>query len=170
METSKDLLLKAVHDQGKKWYYWLFNEGDGPIEQVANGSRQYGLGSLKGQCAAGAQVLCGHGSSDMPKVKFWRAGPTIFEMWNRGFGVPVGAVFASFNAEGTYDNLPGGAGAGNHTILYLGSTRDGRYRIADQYNYIDKEGLLHTKNYSIVTYDRERMSHFRLVLTDKTKD
>jgi hypothetical protein len=56
METSKEMLLNAVHDQGKKWYYWLYNKENGSIENVANGSQQYGSRSLKGQCAVARLV------------------------------------------------------------------------------------------------------------------
>ncbi len=167
--TCKEMLYNAAHDQGKKWYYWLYNEENGPIEQTANNSRQYGPGKLKGQCAAGAQVLCGHGGSDVPKASNWRAGPTIFELLERGFGVPVGAVFASFTTAGTYNNLPGEAGGGNHTILFLGSDGNGKYNIADQFNY-KSEGVVKSQNYMIKKYDAQTMKKFRLVLTDRIRD
>jgi hypothetical protein len=105
----------------------------------------------------------------MPMVRYWRAGPTIFELWSKGFGVPVGAVFASFNSSGTYDNLPGSAGAGNHTIIFLGSNPNGTYQIADQFNYL-RDGVTHSQNYLSHPYTAEKMSNFRLVMTDRIKD
>ena len=164
------MLSNPIHRTGGKWYLWLYENKSGPIEKVANGERQYGSGSLKGQCAAGAQVLCGRENSDVPKVSSWRAGLTIFEMWGKNIGVPVGVVMASFSGNGEYVNAPGGAGQGNHTILYLGHNNNGTYNIADQYHYIDSSGNLHSQNYTIHPVSGEYMSRFRVVMTNRIYD